>query len=49
MMQMTNTFSHLRTEYEGFRTAKGEEVYDVERWKRHSVMGIIETLKAGGV
>ncbi len=49
MMQETNTFSHLRTEYEDFRTAKGEEVYGVDKWKRHSVMGIIETLKDGGI
>jgi microcystin degradation protein MlrC len=49
MMQETNTFSHLRTEYEDFLTAKGEEVYGADRWKRHSVMGIIETLKAGGI
>jgi microcystin degradation protein MlrC len=49
MMQETNTFSHLRTAYEDFRTAKGEDVYKVERWKRHSISGIIETLKAGGI
>lgn len=49
MMQETNTFSHLRTCYEDFRTARGEDVYKVERWKRHSISGIIETLKAGGV
>ncbi len=48
MMQETNTFSHLRTDFDNFVTAKGDDVYQVKRWKRHSISGIMDTLKAGG-
>ena len=49
MMQETNTFSHLRTAFEDFITAKGGDVYGVDRWKRHAISGILETLRAEGV
>ncbi len=48
MMQETNTFSHLRTAFEDFVTAKGDEVIKVKRWQRHSISGIMDTLKAAG-
>lgn len=46
MMQETNTFSHLRTGYEDFKIAKGDEVYG---WPgRSSVKGAIDALRAAG-